>query len=54
MILISALFWLACAFAAFLVAGFKGRSGCGFAILTLMFGPLGLIAAAIASPIRRD
>lgn len=47
------LLWPIFAIAAFFVAGMKGRSGCGFAILTLLFGPLGLLAAAIASPDRR-
>lgn len=33
-----------------LVASGKGRSGCGWGLIGFLFGPLGLLAAAIASP----
>lgn len=46
--------WLLCGFGALVVASGKGRSGCGFGILGFMFGPIGLLAAAIASPVHRD
>lgn len=38
------LFWLACAGFALAVARSRGRSGCLWAVLGFMFGPLALIA----------
>lgn len=52
MFLLAIAFWFLCAIVAAIVAWSKGRSGCGFGILAFLFGPLGLIAAAIASPDR--
>lgn len=46
------LVWLACGAGAFAIAGGKGRSGCGWGVLGFLFGPLGLLAAAMISPDR--
>lgn len=43
------LFWLLSPILAGIVASNKGRSGIGFFVLGLFFGPLALLAAAIAS-----
>jgi hypothetical protein len=45
--------WLMCASAAFAVAGSKGRSAIGFGMLGLLSGPIGLMLAAVASPVDR-
>jgi hypothetical protein len=44
------LLWVGCAIGAALVASGKGRSAGGWAIIGFLFGPLGLLAAAVASP----
>lgn len=41
--------WVVCGFFAGLVASSKGRSGCGWFIAGLVFGPIGLIAAGCMS-----
>lgn len=46
------LVWVACSLIAMAVASGKGRSGCGWGILGLLLGPLGLLGAALASPDR--
>ena len=42
--------WLACGVASGMIASGKGRSGGGWFVLGFLFGPLGLLAAAIISP----
>ncbi len=42
--------WLLFGLAAGMIAGGKGRSSGGFFLLGLLFGPFGLLAAAVASP----
>lgn len=42
-------FWLLCALVAAVVANSKGRSGCGWLILSIIFGPLALLGVAVAS-----
>jgi hypothetical protein len=46
------LFWLIWPVVTFAVAHDKGRSGTGWAVLGLMFGPLALLFAAVMSPDR--
>lgn len=41
--------WPVCVVLSAIIAWSKGRSGCGFAVLAILFGPLALIAAVIAS-----
>jgi hypothetical protein len=38
--------WLVCPLIAMAIASAKGRSGCGWAMLALLFGPLALLIAA--------
>ena len=45
--------WVLCGIAAMAIANAKGRSGCGWGLLGFLFGPLGLLAAAIMSPNAR-
>lgn len=42
--------WVVCGALSMAVASDKGRSGCGWGILGFLFGPLGLLAAAMMSP----
>lgn len=42
--------WIFCALAAMSVASSKGLSGCGFALLGLLLGPIGLIIALVMPP----
>ena len=42
--------WLFCAMAAMSVASSKGLSGCGFALLGILLGPVGLLIALIMPP----
>ena len=44
------LMWIGCGIGAMLIASGKGRSALGWGILGFLFGPLGLLAAAIMSP----
>lgn len=44
------LVWIACGFGAMAIASGKGRSGLGWGILGFLFGPLGILAAAVMSP----
>jgi len=46
------LVWIVCGFGAMAIASNKGRSGCGWLFLGFLFGPLGLLAAAMISPDR--
>ena len=39
-------FWLLCGIGAGVVAGSKGRSGCGWLILGFLLGPIGLLISA--------
>lgn len=48
------LIWIACGVAALVIASNKGRSGCGWGVLGFLFGPLGLLAAAVISPDRDE
>lgn len=48
------LFWLGCGIASMFIASSKGRSGCGWAILGFLLGPIGLLGAALASPDARQ
>lgn len=41
------LIWLGCGVAAMFIASSKGRSGCGWAILGFLLGPIGLLGAAM-------
>lgn len=41
--------WLGCAIGATIVAISKGRSGCGWLILSIIFGPIALLGIATAS-----
>lgn len=47
------LIWIACGIGAMVVASGKGRSGFGWLILGLLFGPLALLGAAVMSPNRQ-
>jgi len=44
------LIWIACGIGALVIANGKGRSGLGWGILGFLFGPLGLLGAAMISP----
>ena len=44
------LLWVLFGVAASVVAANKGRSGCGFFVLGILFGPFGVLFAFIASP----
>ena len=44
------LLWMACGLAASLIAASKARSGCGWFVLGILFGPLAILAIAVASP----
>lgn len=44
--------WILCGVAAAFVASAKGRSGFGWFLLGLLFGPIALLAAAVTSPDR--
>lgn len=44
------LLWLGCAIVAGMMAEQKGRSGCGWLILGLMFGPLIILVVVVAAP----
>lgn len=51
--------WPVCAILAAIIAWSKGRSGCGFFVLSILFGPLALLIAIVVSrdrqaDIRRD
>lgn len=46
--------WLLFGVASGIVASNKGRSGCGFFALGILFGPFGLLFALIASSDRRQ
>lgn len=46
------MFWILCGLAAAFVANAKGRSGFGWLLLGLLFGPIALLASAVASPDR--
>lgn len=41
--------WIVTAVAAAIIANSKGRSGCGWLILSALFGPLALLAVAMTS-----
>lgn len=41
--------WPVCAILSAIIAWSKGRSGCGFALLAILFGPFALLAAIIVS-----
>lgn len=43
--------WPICAILSAIIAWSKGRSGCGFFLLSILFGPLALLAAIV---IARD
>jgi hypothetical protein len=45
-------FWILCGFIACVIASGKGRSGFGWFLLGILFGPLALLAVAVASPDR--
>ncbi|MGE4304740.1 MAG: hypothetical protein AB7E24_12005 [Novosphingobium sp.] len=42
--------WLACAALAETIARSKGRSGCAWSLAGLLFGPIGVLAAAVMPP----
>ncbi|SMC84317.1 hypothetical protein [Novosphingobium sp. B1] len=42
--------WPLCVILAPVIAWSKGRSGCSFAILAVLFGPLAVLASMIVSP----
>ncbi len=44
------LLWIGCGVGAGLIAQSKGRNGVGWGLLGFLFGPFGLLAAAIISP----
>lgn len=52
-LLIGGIFWLACMIAAEVIASAKRRSGCGFSLLTLFLGPIGLLAAVVVTADER-
>lgn len=41
--------WPVCSIFAAIIAWSKGRSGCGFLLLAILFGPLALLAAIVIS-----
>ena len=45
--------WFGCGIIAAIIASGKGRSGCGWAILGFLFGPFGILGAAVMSSDRR-
>lgn len=47
------MFWILCAVAAALIGASKGRGGLGF-LLGLLFGPFGILFAALSSGNRRE
>jgi hypothetical protein len=44
------LLWLLCPILTMSIANSKGRSGCGWAVLAVVFGPIALLVAAAMSP----
>lgn len=44
------LIWLICGVLAGAIATSKGRSGCGWLVLGVLFGPFAILGAAIMSP----
>ena len=53
-VLLLLLFWLVCGIGAAIVASSKGRSGCGWLILGLLLGPLGLLISAGMSNVQQQ
>ncbi len=47
LLILSLVIWLFCGFAAAGIASGKGSDGCGWFVIGLLFGPLGLILAAV-------
>ena len=41
--------WIICGVVAAIIASAKGSSGCGFAIVGFLLGPLGIIIALVSS-----
>jgi len=48
--MIFVLIWLVCGIVAGVLAEQKGRSGCGWVVLGLLFGPLAILVVVVASP----
>lgn len=44
-----AILWLLCGIASAAIANSKGRSGCGWFLLGILFGPFGFVVAALPS-----
>ena len=46
--------WLACGVIGAVIASYKGRGGCGWSVLGVLFGPFALILALVMPPNQVD